>query len=421
MSDHGDVSDDEGRTAPWWGTTSGSVQAEGAAPASTWARWEDLGRAPRSGEGNAFLTNHGRDLPMLAELGIGHHRLTIEWARIEPRQGQLDGDAVDAYTEILRTARANGIAVWAELCHGTLPGWFADDEHGFTDERARTYFWARHVDRLAELYHELVAGWVPIHSPLGFAVHGWQLGDRPPGRRDDEGFAESLRAVRLAELDAWRLLRSGDQPVATAVDVSLSEPAVRTREPDERDAASQRARARTELVLDSWVEGLRDGVLRVPGLAPREVPDLAGAFDVIGFVYEDARSVYADGSVGPYPADARVSADGTAPWAEGLGVVLRVLHDALPKRRFLPEVSVATEATDPLQDEWREELLRAWGGEVDRAVDDGIDVVGCFHDTLVDGYEWGAGFAVQRGIVDRDRRLKPSATVLGDLARRARR
>jgi len=100
--------------------------------------------------------------------------------------------------------------------------------------------------------------------------------------------------------------------------------------------------------------------------------------------------------------------------------VLRLLRDALPGRRFLPEVSVATAADDPRQDEWRVELLRAWSNEVGRAVEDGIDVVGCFHSTLVDGYEWGAGFTAQRGVVDRDRRLKPSATVLGDLAARAR-
>ena len=37
-----------------------------------------------------------------------------------------------------------------------------------------------------------------------------------------------------------------------------------------------------------WAPGLglfRDGVLRVPGRAPVERPDLAGAFDMIGFSY----------------------------------------------------------------------------------------------------------------------------------------
>jgi beta-glucosidase len=390
------------------------VSAEGAAPASTWARWEDRGRAPRSGEGNAFLTNYGRDFPMMAELGIGRHRMTLEWARIEPQPGKVDGEAVERYLEILRTARGHGVQVWAELCHVSLPGWFADDEHGFGDDHARTYFWTRHVDRVAELFHDLVEAWVPFHAPMAFARGGWQAGGRPPGRQDDEAFAEVLRAVQLASLDAWRLLRSGDRPVATAIDLSLSYPAVRTREPDERDAAADKARTRTRIVLDNWVEGLREGLVHSPGLAPVVIPDLAGAFEIIGFVYEDARSVYADGSTDPYPADARVDAAGAAPWPEGLGVVLRHLHEQLPGRRLLPEVSVATPATDPRQDEWRAELIRGWSDEIDRAVDDGIDVIGCFHDTLVDGYEWEDGVDVLRGVVDRDRRPKPSATVLAE-------
>jgi beta-glucosidase len=176
---------------------------------------------------------------------------------------------------------------------------------------------------------------------------------------------------------------------------------------------SAKARTRTGLVLDSWIEGLREGLLHTPGLAPIEIPDLAGAFEIVGFVYEDARSVYADGSTGPYPADGRIGADGAAPWPEGLGVALRLLHEQLPERGLLPEVSVATPATDPRQDEWRADLIRAWSAEVDRAVTDGIGVIGCFYDTLVDGYEWEAGFEVLRGIVDRDRRPKPSAAVLG--------
>ena len=71
----------------WWGTGASSTQCEGAAPASDWARWEQLGRAPESGQGNGFSTRYAEDFALLAEHGLTHHRLSIEWARIEPRQG----------------------------------------------------------------------------------------------------------------------------------------------------------------------------------------------------------------------------------------------------------------------------------------------------------------------------------------------
>jgi len=47
---------------------------------SDWARWEALGRAPASGEGNGFGTRYAEDFALLAEHGLTHHRLSIEWA-----------------------------------------------------------------------------------------------------------------------------------------------------------------------------------------------------------------------------------------------------------------------------------------------------------------------------------------------------
>ena len=79
----------------WWGTAASSNQCEGAAPASDWARWERTGRAPPSGDGNGFAHRYEEDFALLAEHGLPHHRLSIEWARIEPRQGERDGGAIE--------------------------------------------------------------------------------------------------------------------------------------------------------------------------------------------------------------------------------------------------------------------------------------------------------------------------------------
>lgn len=46
------------------------------------------------------------------------------------------------------------------------------------------------------------------------------------------------------------------------------------------------------------------------------------------------------------------------------------------------------------------------------ALDRGIDLRGPFHWTGVDNYEWNHGFDVSFGIVDRDRAVRESASVL---------
>ena len=68
-------------------------------------------------------------------------------------------------------------------------------------------------------------------------------------------------------------------------------------------------------------------------------------------------------------------------------------------------------------DSWREAVLRDSLGEVEQAIDDGIDVRGFFHWTGVDNYEWHHGFDVPFGLFDRDRNPKPSAALAASFAR----
>ncbi len=71
-----------------WGTGASSTQCEGASPASDWWDWERSGHAPLSGEGNGFAVRYAEDFRLLARLGLRHHRLSIDWARVEPEPGR---------------------------------------------------------------------------------------------------------------------------------------------------------------------------------------------------------------------------------------------------------------------------------------------------------------------------------------------
>lgn len=385
----------------WWGTASSSTQCEGAAPRADWYRWEQEGHAPRSGDGNGFATRFAEDFRLLAEHGLEHHRLSIEWARIEPVEGKRDRDEIDRYIDVLRSARDAGVQVWVCLHHFTLPGWFGDDLRGFLDERGRSYYWARHVDFVAETYGDLVAGWKPINEPLAYAATGWLLGQHPPGRTDVAAFYEALEATHLANHEAWRLLRSGDKPVATVHDVSPLYAGG-----DERSRAA--LAAYDDAQWGCWVRALTDGVLAVGDRAPIERDDFVGAFDLIGFSYYRAHRVLADGTTAPYPDGARVGPLGYAPWSEGLGLTLRRLADELPGR----DLVVAEHGVGTDDDDWREEVLKASLDQVEAALADGVPVRGFFHWTGIDNYEWLHGYDVPFGLFDRDRNARPSAALL---------
>jgi beta-glucosidase len=199
---------------PWWGTGAAATQCEGAAPRSDWAGWEAEGRVPPSADGNGFRTRYADDFALLAEHGITHHRLTVEWARLQPEEGRWDEDEVAHLRRVLEAGRDAGVAVWACLLHGSAPGWFTDDQRGWLDDNAASLAWPRHVDRVGEALGDLVAGWVPIHEPDLQARLGYGEGTFPPGRHGENDERDALAALRTAEAEAARLLRTGDAPVA---------------------------------------------------------------------------------------------------------------------------------------------------------------------------------------------------------------
>ncbi len=389
----------------WWGTGASSTQCEGASPASDWWAWEEAGRVPRSGDGNGFATRYAEDFATLASLGLTHHRLSIDWARIEPREGQRDQEAVAHYRRVLEAAHACGIVPWVCLHHFVLPQWIAD-RGGFLDPATRTEHWRRHVDFVAETFGDLVGGWQPVNEMNLYPTLAYRLGMIPPFHADPDEWAQATEEVQLATAEAAVRLKGTGVPVASIF--GLLAVTAADDEQSSRDAAA-------ELLADNEGVGLglfRDGVLEVPGREPIERPDLAGAFDLIGFSYYISLGFRAGALVG-YPDDAPTSPLGYSIWADGLGQVLRRLHATLPGVPLLvAEYGIGTD-----DDDERVAYLERGLEVVHGAIADGIDVRGLFHWTAVDNYEWMHGYDVRFGIIDRDRNVRPSAQVLAREAR----
>jgi beta-glucosidase len=155
-------------------------------------------------------------------------------------------------------------------------------------------------------------------------------------------------------------------------------------------------------------------VLRARGRDPIERPDLAGAFDLIGFSYYMALGVR-HGSLATHPVGSRLSPLGYGIFPEGLGLVLDRLHAELPGTPLL----VAEFGIGTADDTERAAYLARGLEVVHGALSTGIDIRGLFHWTAVDNYEWLHGYdpAAAFGIIDRDRTVRPSAAVLSTEAR----
>jgi beta-glucosidase len=383
-----------------WGTGASSTQCEGAAPASDWWEWERSGHAPLSGEGNGFATRYAEDFSLLAGLGLTQHRLSVEWARLEPEPGVHDPAAVRHYRDVLAAAHDCGVSPWVSLHHFTLPRWFLSSG-GFVVESNRTEVWRRHVDFVADTFGDLVAGWQPVNETNYYALAAYGGRGWPPGHDDPAEAAVVNEAMHLANAEAAVRLTQTGAPVSSIFGLS---PIVTQ---DDDPATASMARYLFDYHWAPWVGLFRDGVLRVPGRDPIERPDLADFVDMIGFSYYATMGVRA-GSLNIHPPDAPISPLGYGIWADGLGLVLDRIHEELPGTPILvAEFGIGTD-----DDGVRGEYLARGLVMVHEAIARGIDVRGLFHWTAVDNYEWLHGYDVSFGIIDRDRQVRASARVL---------
>ncbi|UNZ18159.1 family 1 glycosylhydrolase [Streptomyces sp. 891-h] len=376
-----------------WGTASSATQCQGATSADNWWAWEQAGKAPRSGDGNGFDNLYASDFALLAGWGFSDHRLSLDWARIEPQPGRHDQEAVEHYRHILQAGRDAGLAMWVCLLHTALPTWFAS-EGGFLSPGASAT-WARHVDFIAETFGDLADGWMPVNNPTAYAQKGYLAGTFPPGHTSQEEFLTVLQAIHQADFEAALRLRQDGKPTSTNEALLPLHPA-----DDSADAAAATALV-DAVVWDSWLNLAR-------------TPRYENAFDQYGFSYYFTPTVGPSGDLFPYPEGEPVGPQGYVSWAPGLGEVLDRLNSELPGKRFLvAEIGYGGE-----DDRARAAYLQDALGQVHDAMSRGMDITGVHLWTGVDNYEWLEGHTVSFGLFDRHRTPRPSARLVQSLIRK---
>src|SRR5215469_6297373 len=167
-----------------WGVASSSYQVEGGCDNNQWAAWEKLGRI-RSGDqvGRAcdWWSNAEQDFDLAKSLGVNALRLSVEWSRIEPSQGQWDHAALARYRDILKALRDRGIRPFVTLHHFTNPLWF-EAKGGFAAAESVAVF-QRFTRRVLAALGDLCSDWTTFNEPNVYSALGYFLGEFPPGEK----------------------------------------------------------------------------------------------------------------------------------------------------------------------------------------------------------------------------------------------
>ncbi len=166
-----------------WGTASSSHQHEGQNTNNQWWAWEQqpgrIWHGDVSGDACGWWNELEPDLDRAAGLGLNAHRLSLEWSRIEPRDGVFDESAIRRYREMLEALRRRRLTPMVTLHHFTNPLWL-EARGAWLDPRTPERF-ARYVAYAVGKLGDLCQLWCTGNEPTVYAGMGYLEGLWPPG------------------------------------------------------------------------------------------------------------------------------------------------------------------------------------------------------------------------------------------------
>ena len=192
-----------------WGTATAAHQVEGGNWNNDWWRWEHAPGTPcvePSGDACDQYHRYDDDLRLLAGLGFDNYRLSVEWSRIEPEEGEFSRAAIDHYRRVCAACREHGLDPVVTFHHFTTPRWAAD-AGGWTEPATVDRF-GRFCERVAVALGDLIAVACTINEPNIVAWCGYDLGVFPPGQRDRDLWARSSETLVAAHRRAVEAIKS---------------------------------------------------------------------------------------------------------------------------------------------------------------------------------------------------------------------
>jgi beta-glucosidase len=411
----------------FWGAATSAHQVEGGTH-NSWSEWERANatrlateaatyyqtwqkkKSPEmltpenyvSGSAANFWNRYEEDFDILEQLHLNSFRLSIEWSRIEPEEGQFDEAAIEHYRQILASLKRRGITTFVTCWHWTDPLWIA--ERGGWEHRETPDRFARYVRRIAEEFKDFTDFWQPLNEPGTFVGMGYVQGVFPPQVRSffraNRTFKNLMRAHRIG----YRTIKE----ISPNAQVGMSHYAVFN--------IPYQNKFINRLVIPI-IDYFRNW---------RFLNSIDDVNDFIGiqFYHTDHLDFnplkwrFGLGHWGPITLknpNTDVTDMGWDIYPEG------IYHLLKRAAKYGKPIYITENGLADADDSKRERFIRDHLAWTHKAISEGIDVRGYFYWSLLDNFEWDKGFWPRFGLVHVDyatqtRTIRPSALKYGAVA-----
>ena len=393
-----------------WGASTSSHQVEGGNH-NQWTVWElahaaelaktaenRLGHLPAwpdikkeaqspanyvSNKGVEHYKRYKADFDLVKKLNMNAFRFGIEWSRIEPEEGKWNQEAIDYYKNYIKELRQRDIEPIMNIWHWTLPVWFAN-KGGFLKRQNLQYF-DRFMHKVAQELTEDVTYVITLNEPNVYASFGYLTKERltgawPPAKHSLFNFLKVYWNLVKVHRKAYYTLKHAKPSLQIGIAPQLAN--IQAKRPHNFfDELS------TQIMRYFWNWWFLHRI--------RKEQDFVG----FNFYFTD---YYQFTIPNPFRLeDPRMPLSDIGWYMEPEGIYPLLLRAWVHYKKpiMITENGVA-DMHDQYRHWWLEETIVA----MERALSEGVRLIGYCHWSLLDNFEWAYGWWPKFGLVAVDRK-----------------
>ncbi len=360
-----------------------------------------------SGDACDHYHRYKEDIKLFSDIGLNAYRFSIEWARVEPEEGEYSIAELEHYRRMLSTCLEYNIKPFVTMHHFTSPRWLIKKGGWLDVQTANSY--AHYIEKVSQYLSDLFSGVCTFNEPniarivaimRSFPMndlHFWNQASKAFEVDPDKlGLWQFTLAPKMwdiifkAHTMAYEILKAGRGTFPVGMSLAMMDFHA-------APGGEENTRKLKKELSENYLERLTKD-------------------DFVG-VQTYSRWVIGPDGVIPPDNSTEINQIGEEFYPEAIGGTIR---DAA---RIAGIPIVVTENGVAMDDDSRrtEYIIRAVKS-VAKCIEEGIDVGGYFLWSAFDNFEWISGFGPKFGIIEVDRNTfvrkpKPSAYLLGNIAK----
>jgi beta-glucosidase len=359
------------------------------------------------------------DIKLLVCAGLNCYRFSIEWARIEPVEGQFDEAEVEHYRKMIRFCKDNGVTPIVTLHHFTSPKWLISK--GGWEAESTVGDFRRYCAYVAEKLGDELTYIVTINEAnMGLQLaaiakrYMKELLFGKKKKKSDGNDGKAQVGINLKQMLANQKIAATENVEVFGMDKLHTFVSQRT---PEGDLLIMRAHTEARNAMKAICPHLKIGLsLSLHDMQPQRFGKkhaqkewYAEFGHYLPYIKDDdflgvqnyTRSRFGLFGQIDLPKGAELTQMSYEFYPEALANVIRTVYKEFKGDIIVTENGIAT--TD---DSRRVEFIRRALAGVQGCIDDGIPVKGYCHWSLLDNFEWQKGFSMTFGLIAVDRKTQ---------------